>query len=89
MDGAIDKLEHEKSATKPTQLEFERLNEIMERLLTAKETAKLWSCCTETVLRKIRRGEIEAVYIAGRAPRIRESTIAKYVREHVRGGVTK
>lgn len=44
------------------------MTERAERLLTVSETAKLWSVCERTVLRKIRSGELEVVMLAARAP---------------------
>ena len=40
-DALLQQLEHEKSATKPTQLELERLNEIMERNETIERCAQV------------------------------------------------
>jgi excisionase family DNA binding protein len=52
-----------------------------ERLLTVRELADQWKCCTRTVSRKIDRGEIEVVRLSDNMVRIRESVAEKHVAE--------
>jgi excisionase family DNA binding protein len=50
-----------------------------ERLLTVKETAKLWNVSERTVYRKIWSGELPVVLLTPKTPRIKESVVVQYV----------
>ena len=54
-----------------------------ERLLTLREHADRWKCCTRTIARKIDRGEIEVIHLSDNMVRIRESVAAKHVAERM------
>jgi hypothetical protein len=54
-----------------------------ERLLTRRELADRWHCCTRTIDRKIEKNEIEVVRLSDNMVRIRESVAAKHVAERI------
>jgi hypothetical protein len=54
-----------------------------ERLLTLRELADRWKCCTRTIARKIEKDEIEVVRLSDNMVRIRESVAAKHVAERI------
>ena len=54
-----------------------------ERLLTRRELADRWQCCTRTIDRKIEKNEIEVVRLSDNMVRIRESVAAKHVAERI------
>jgi excisionase family DNA binding protein len=49
------------------------------QLLTTEQVAARLGICTETVLRRLRRGEIKSLKIDGRQYRVSEVDLAEYV----------
>ncbi len=53
-----------------------------ERLLTTREVAETLAISPESVLRRIRSGELPAIRLSSKAIRIRESELEDYLERH-------
>jgi excisionase family DNA binding protein len=52
------------------------------QLLTVRAVAEALACSTETVLRRIRAGELPAVRLASNALRVRADALEEYIERH-------